>query len=286
MKYFAILIVLVMILAGCHNRNAGLPGKSKILVTILPEKSFIENISGNDFDITVLVPPGANPATYSLSPSQLVDIVKAAVWFKIGYTGFELSWSEKIRQVHPEMKIVDLSEGLELISGKPEENTAFSAGVDPHTWLSPKRVKKMAAQMLNNLILLNPTNAENYKSGYQQFLNEIDTTDAQVIQILNKSRSKKFITFHPSLSYFAKDYGLVQLSLEEGGKEPTSANLAYLAKTARQEGIGTIFIQSDFDKEFANTFAKEINGRIIQIWPLNPEWSNNLVSIARLLSEN
>jgi zinc transport system substrate-binding protein len=286
MKNFAIVLLMLWGFYGCNNRNAKLTGKSKILVTILPEKGFIEKIAGDEFDITVLVPPGANPATYSLSPSQMVDIVKADIWFKMGYTGFELSWSNRIQEAHPEMKMVDLSEGLDLITHRSEGNSTFVSGVDPHTWLSPQRVKKMALLILNNLILLNPAKAESYSSGYQRFLDEIDSTDETVIQILNTCRGKKFVTFHPSLSYFAKDYGLIQLSMEEGGKEPTPAHLAFLAKTARQEGIRSVFIQSDFDKEFARTFANEFNGKIIQVWPLNPDWSNNLVSIARLLSEN
>jgi zinc transport system substrate-binding protein len=286
MKNFIILLMLLLIACGCSDRYKKPTEKIKVLVSILPEKSFIEKIAGTDFEITVLIPPGANPATYSLLPSQMVDIVQAAAWFKIGYVGFELSWSDRIREVHPDLTIIDLSSGLDLISRKSEGYPAIRTGVNPHTWLSPLRVKKMALQILHNLILLNPGEAENYKSGYQRFLDEIEATDETLHTILQNYRGKKFITYHPSLSYLAKDYGLIQLSVEEDGKEPTPAHMAQLAKTAKQEGIRSIFIQSDFDKEFARTFAVETGGKIIQIWPLNPDWSNNLISIARLLSEN
>ena len=96
----------------------------------------------------------------------------------------------------------------------------------------------------------------------------------------------EFITFHPSLSYFARDYGLVQYSMEEGGKEPSPAHLARLAKIAGEKGIRTVYIQSEYDMETAGTFAREIGGKVVRVWPLNPSWSENLISIARELSVN
>jgi zinc transport system substrate-binding protein len=74
--------------------------------------------------------------------------------------------------------------------------------------------------------------------------------------------------------------------MEEGGKEPSPAHLARLAEIAGANGICTIYIQSEFDKEVAAAFAREIKGDIVQIWPLNPFWAENMISMARALSEN
>ena len=285
-KFNLFLLTVLLITVGCTSRPAKQPGKPEILVTILPEKSFIEKIAGNDFKISVLVPPGANPATYSLSPTQMIGITRASAWFRMGYVGFELTSGGKIREVNREMKVVDLSSELDLISGNDEKNQALRAGVNSHTWLSPRRVKIMALQIRNELISLNPGKTQNYNEGYLKFLDEINFTDSTINAILKNDRGKKFITIHPSLCYFAKDYGLAELSVEERGKEPTPAHLAILTETAKKEGIKAVYIQSDYDQEVARTFAKEINGQIIRIWPLNPDWSNNLISIAGSLSKN
>jgi zinc transport system substrate-binding protein len=286
MKLLFCLLCFFFILAGCSVKPGNISDKKKILVTILPEKSFIEKIAGTGFDITVLVPQGANPAVYSLLPSQMIDIAKASVWFRMGFVGFELSSFERIKKVHPEMNIVDLSAGLDIISQFSPFDPSIRTGYDPHIWLSPENVKTMASQIMKELIRLNPSGEKMYTSGYQRFLEEIRATNDSINTILKDKKGKKFISFHPSLSYFARDYGLVQLSLEEGGKEPAPAHLLKLVETARQEGIRTIYIQSDFDKELARTFASETGGNIVQIWPLNPDWSKNLISIAQSLCEN
>ncbi|MFA5534063.1 MAG: zinc ABC transporter substrate-binding protein, partial [Mariniphaga sp.] len=94
---------------------------------------------------------------------------------------------------------------------------------------------------------------------------------------------RQFIMFHPSLSYFAREYNLVQHSLEPGGKEPTPQRMAELTELARKENILVIYIQSDLDKEQARVFAEEIDGEIVEMWPLNPAWAENLMEITQML---
>ncbi len=281
-----ILAILLLLVWGCHQQRNKQDEKPVILVSILPERTFIEKIGGDDFRVTVLIPHGANPTTYSLLPVQMAEISSARVWFRMGYVGFELSWGERIRETNPGMKIVDLSKGLDLVTGSSPENKDDKAGTDPHTWLSPVNVRIMAKQILDELILMHPAKAGEYMQKYRQFLEEIDRTDAEIKKILEHAHGKKFITYHPSLTYFARDYGLIQMAIEQGGKEPTPAHLAQLAKTAKADGIRVIYIQSDYDRDLAGVFAEEIDGSVIQIWPLNPDWSGNLISLAGTINEN
>jgi zinc transport system substrate-binding protein len=144
----------------------------------------------------------------------------------------------------------------------------------------------MAGQILDELKKLNPEEAGKYDERYRMFKEEIGKTDTMVREILEQSKGKKVVTYHPSLTYFCNDYGMIQLSVEKGGKEPTPGQMAELADQAKAEGIGVIYIQSEFDREMATVFAEEIGGKVIQIWPLNPDWSANLIEIAALISEN
>lgn len=285
MKKMVVIILPLLLLASCHLRRERAFEKPLLLVSILPEKSFIEKIAGDDFRITVLIPPGANPSTYSLLPEQMKEIASAELWFRMGYVGVELSWADRIMEANPGMKTVDLSAGLPLMnSGHNGSNGG--AGTDPHTWLSPGNVRMMAARIHDELILLRRENAEAYTLRYREFLQEIDSTDYKIREILHSCRNKKFISYHPSLSYFARDYGLIQLSIEQNGKEPTPSGMAQLTKAAIAEGIRVIYIQSEYDRELAKVVAEEINGSIVQIRPLDPGWSQNLIKIARLICDN
>ena len=55
---------------------------------------------------------------------------------------------------------------------------------------------------------------------------------------------------------------------------------------ANENNIKVIYIQSEFDREHARVFAEEINGEVIQVWPLNPEWADNLRNMTNILVDN
>jgi len=286
MKY-SILIFMILFLLGCGTqKKEEIKPSRNILVSILPQKTFVEKIAGDDFKVNVLIPPGTSPAAYSLTPSQLAEISDSPLWFRIGYIGFELSSKDKVAEINPKMKIVDLSEGLNLIQTQTNDGETLKTGTDPHTWLSPALVKEMAAKILKELSDLNPDQSLKYKTNYLEFVKEIDELDIEIRKLLANYSDRKIITFHPSLSYFARDYGLEQHSLESGGKEPTPQRMAELAKLAKKENIKAIYIQGEIDREQARVFAEETKGEVVQVRPLDPAWAENLLEMTHIFVKN
>lgn len=290
MKNFILFFTLLFVLFSCNSprRSDESNGIGVVTVSILPQKTFIEKVAGDDFDVNVLVPPGASPAVYTLLPSQLKEIARSEVWFRIGYIGFEHSWKEKIEQANKSMEVIDLSEGLDLIASNVEQHGdhVHTDGVDPHTWLSPSLVKQMAQRIYQVLSELNPEKKDEYKINLMQFTEEIDQVDKKIRNELREYAGNEFIIFHPSLSYYAREYGLVQYSLESEGKEPTPQHLARVVKFAREKNIDVIYIQSEFDREHARVFADEIDGKIVEVRPLHPDWTENLLELTHELTNN
>ena len=275
---------LVTLMACNTKQDTG--SRNTILVSILPQKTFVEKIAGTDFNVIVLIPPGSNPSAYSLSPSLMADVARSVVWFRIGHIGFEYSWGDNIARINREMKVIDLSAGLDLIKKFKADSAVNTAGYDPHTWLSPAAVKKMSLKIMETLTMLNPDKKTTYKNNFNRFILETDSIDVEIKKILYDCNGKTIIVFHPSLSYFARDYGLKQVSLEPGGKEPTPESLLRVIETAKTENIGVIYIQGEVDKDQATIFAEETGGKIIRINPLDPSWSNNLLFIAKTIRKN
>jgi zinc transport system substrate-binding protein len=279
--------VIAALFSSCNSNKSQIAGNT-ITVSILPQKTFVEKIAGDDFEVNVLVPRGSSPAAYSLLPSQLKAITESAVWFRIGYIGFEYSWTNKIMEANENMKVVDLSKGLDLIADEVEQHGehVHMNGVDPHIWLSPVMVKQMAKKILDELILLKPEKSTEYKGNYLKFVKEIDQLNIEIKNNLKVFQGKKFIVFHPSLTYFARDYGLEQISLESGGKQPTPKQLAKVVDLAKAESIQVIYIQEEFNREHARVFAEEIGGEIIQLRPLDAAWIDNLKEITTIFMDN
>lgn len=73
--------------------------------------------------------------------------------------------------------------------------------------------------------------------------------------------------YHPALSYFARDYGLHQIPIEAGGKEPSPAHLKALIDTCSSENVHVIFVQPEFDRRNAELIAQQTGTRVVDINP-------------------
>ena len=154
---------------------------------------------------------------------------------------------------------------------------------DPHIWTSPRNAKIIASNMLKAFITLDPENEEFFKENYNSLIREIEAVDDSITGMLSSTNGKSFVIYHPSLTYFANDYGLNQISIENLGKEPSAMYLKTLVDSIRTNGTKVFFIQKEFDTKNAEILAREVNGKIVQIDPLNENWSEEMINIAKEL---
>ena len=86
---YSVLIFLV-IFGACQEKYSSIEdSRIKVLVSVLPQKQFVEAVGGNAVQVQVLIPAGASPATYEPKPSDLIHVEQADVFFRIGHVGFE-----------------------------------------------------------------------------------------------------------------------------------------------------------------------------------------------------
>ncbi len=281
-----ILILLLTGLWSCQNRGRSESADKTATVTILPQKYILEKIAGDKFRINVLIPEEANHETYEPTARQMIETGNSAVYFKVGHLDVEKSWLGKLAESNRGMKIFDTSEGYDLMSGEAHEHGdhIHEGGIDPHTWLSVSGVRVQAANMLKGLIEVDPENAGFYKSNHSLFTTSLDSLDKEIRMILSTAGTESFMIYHPSLGYFARDYNLHQIAIEQEGKEPSPAYMKELIDLARAKNIRTIFISSQFNKQSAATIAGQINAKVEEFNPSSPDWSNNLKSIAKKIA--
>ncbi|MDA3835692.1 MAG: zinc ABC transporter substrate-binding protein [Spirochaetales bacterium] len=261
--------------------------KIKVFVSILPQAYFVERIGGDRVDVSVMVGPGQSPATYEPVPRQMVEISKAQLFFRIGVP-FENVWMDRIGKTNPKMKVIDTQCGIKLLPMKthhhkaPKQHTSLQKNSlkDPHIWTSLKLVKIQAKNICDALTDLDPANKVYYQNNLRAFIDDLNNLNAEIIESLKDIRVRKFMVFHPAWGYFARDYGLDQIPVEIGGKEPGAKELVNLINEAKNDGIKIIFVQKQFSKKSAEAIAAAIGGRIIQIDPLARDYLNNMKMIA------
>jgi zinc transport system substrate-binding protein len=80
------------------------------------------------------------------------------------------------------------------------------------------------------------------------------------------------MTFHPTLGYLARDYGLKQIAVENEGKEPTPSSLKKLIDIGKAENLRVIFVQREYDTKNARAIAAETGAVLETIDPLSENW--------------
>jgi zinc transport system substrate-binding protein len=263
--------------------SAMIQAKLPVIVSILPLQTFTQAIGGDNVEVTVMVQPGSSPHTYEPKPSQMKQVADARLYLAIGVE-FEHVWLPKFHDLSPRLPIVDVSHGItrRMMHEAHPEPGEKPTHPDPHVWTTPANVKIIAKNILNALSKVDPNHADSYKQNYQAFLAQIKQTDQKIRTLLSGlPKGTKFMVFHPSWGYFADTYGLTQLPVQVAGKSPKPRELIALVKEARTQHVRAIFTQPEFSDTTAKVLAKELHIPVRKISPMAPDWSANLIRLAR-----
>jgi zinc transport system substrate-binding protein len=301
---FALLVLLgsSQLFTGCGSGpSPSVDGdRLRVAVSILPQAEFVEKIAGDLVDVTVMIPPGASPATYEPRPRQIEEMNRCSLYFAIGVP-FETAWMERMQAANPDMKVVDTSEGITRLpmsahhhhdddddhdAGEHAEETANEETLhpDPHIWLSPRLVKIQAKNIERALSLAIPDQSAQLAEGLEAFSNELDTLDQTIREKLGGLEQRKFMVFHPAWGYFAEEYNLEMIPVELGGQEPSGAELAEFIDIAREERLKIILAQPEFSTRAVRTLAQEIDARVLLVSPLGLPWADNLLEVADIFA--
>lgn len=268
--------------------------KVNTVVSILPQKTFVEAIGGDKVNISLMVKPGESPHMYEPKPSQLIEISKANIYFTIGVE-FENIWIPRFANQNKKMKIVSIAKKIEKIEMDEHNHYDKNGNIieekhdhkhgDPHVWTSPKNVKQIAKNIHKYLCRIDKKNKEYYTSNLNKFLQRVEKTHNQIEQILSTTKKgTKFMIFHPAWGYFAKDYNLVQVAIESGGKTPKPKKVIELIQEAKKNNIKAIFTNPEFSQKVAKQMARELDIPVIKISPLDANWSENLINFAKSIA--
>ena len=236
-----------------------------ITVSIEPLRYFTEQIVGDSYEVVTMVPKGSSPETYEPTAKQMTKLTESILYIKVGNLGFERTWMPRLKANAPHTTIVDASEGI-----------AAGEDDDPHTWMSAKNALVIARNIYNAVKQINAKDSTVYKRRLDSLTNVINATDRYIREQTSKAQCKSFVIYHPALTYFASEYGLEQIAVEEHDREPSAADLQRIITTARQKGIKTMFIQKEFANRNVDIIADAIGATKVEINPLGYDWNREM----------
>ena len=281
MRKIYITLLIAILCGGCTSRRPA--DGEPLYVSILPLRSLVQGIVGDDFDIEVLVPPGASPETFEPTPRQFVGLNKARMVFNVGLIDFETMLLAKIED---QAKVVNLSRGIELIAGTCSHGShghTHTHGIDPHVWTSPRALQKMAENAYEAIREAYPDSVK-YETNYRLLQQELKALDERTAARIAASDVEYFIIYHPALTYYARDYGLRQIAIEADGKEPSAKQLTQLIRQAREDGVRRILCQSQFPASAVEVIARDIDAEYAEVDPLREDVIANIEEITGIIT--
>ena len=256
-KYAVLALSLVLIActgsgtdeSSCREREDG--DTLNVLATTPMMGEFVSQVGGDNINLTILMPPEANPHTYDPSPQDATTIAEADLIFftglkyepapllkllessacspevlaEVGESVFPVEFKEGGHDDHDdhgeeghddeEEGHDDEEEGHDDEEEGHDEHEGHGHGAyDPHFWFDPNRVSYAAEYIEGKLIQYDPTNEESYKSLTDTFTTELKGLVNEVIELIGMipSGNRKLITTHESLGYLEAKFGLEVLA--------------------------------------------------------------------------
>lgn len=262
-----VVVFLILALSACAPpaTPAETDSRLPVVTSILPLADFARQVGGDRVSVETLIPPGASPHTYELTPAQLRAVSRARVLVLNG-VGLEY-WADKVISAanNSNLIVVKTADGLDILAGDADD----SAG-NPHIWLSPLNAIHQVEMIRDALIQADPDGAEVYRVNAEQYITKLRALDRDIREAVATFSSRKFIAFHAAWVYFARDYGLEQAAVIEAtpGKEPSPAEVAEIVKTARAIGAKAIFAEPQFSSKAAEVIAEESGAQVLFLNPL------------------
>ena len=294
-KIGAIFLSIILIACGSGSTTED-PSSDKInvLATTPMLGDFVNEIGGDNINLTILMPPEADPHTYDPSPQDASKIADADIVF---YVGLKYEPAALIKLVENtsenEAVLVEVGESINPIEFSEEGHEGHEGhddhddeeghddhddeeghddhkghdhgSEDPHFWFDPLRVVMAVELMMNQLIELDPTSSEAYKTAGEAYisnLNELDSTVSALIETV-PSKNRKLITTHESLGYLEARYGVEVLTTIipslSSADEISPAELVDVLDVIEDNDIKVIFVESEAPSVYAETIAEEAN---------------------------
>ncbi|MDI3281050.1 MAG: metal ABC transporter substrate-binding protein [Bacillota bacterium] len=236
-------------------------GRLRVVTTVYPLYEFARQVAGEQAEVVLLLPPGAEPHDWEPTPQE-VAMLRSADLFIYNGAGLE-PWVTQVRKTLPaRVAVVEASRGLPLL----EEEGA----PDPHVWLDPTLAQRQVEAIRDGLSRVDPGHGAIYAARAASYLQQLKELDRQFEEGLAAARQRAFVSSHAAFGYLARRYRLEQVPIMglSPEAEPAPERLAELVQLCRRLGIRYVFFETLVSPRVAETLAREVGAHTLVLNPL------------------
>ncbi|MEW6244740.1 MAG: metal ABC transporter substrate-binding protein [Bacillota bacterium] len=263
--------------AGCvlmETAPGVLPARVVVVASIYPLASIVQSIGKDNVEVVTLVPAGASPHTFEVTPQQVKNFARADLFVKVG-AGLDLFAEKLVSAQSSRIRVVTVTDGLEMLRYEYEEleedAEAHEHGeLDPHVWLDPLIVKEhIAPKVAAALAEIRPELTGQISENLREFQADIDRLHAQLEEMFRPHNGRCFISLHAAWGYLASRYNLRTIVVQEfPAREPSAGWIARLVDLAKREGVSAVVVEPQFSPKAAQIIAGEVGAQVVTLDPL------------------
>ena len=241
----------------------------KVVTTVSPITSIVENIGGPRISLEGVVPEGVNSHTFEPTPSMAKLMAGADLIIINGLFLEEPTLA--LAESNKKDDAVILALGDRSVT--PDEwqfDFTFpeSAGhPNPHLWPDPNLGLRYAELVQDRLAALDPDNAAYYAGNLEIFRGKVEKMDQAIRAAVATvpEGNRKLLTYHDSWAYFAKQYGMEVIGAVQPSNfsQPSVREVAELIDQVKELGLPAVFGSEVFSSDVLEAIASEADAQFI-----------------------
>ena len=247
--YISLCLVALLVFIGCDPKgnppDTSAEGKLRVVTTIGMITDVVENIGGENVEVTGLMGPGVDPHLYKASAGDVQRLTSAQIIF---YNGLHLEskMGDILAKMSGNTRTVAVTDVVDrsLLLTPPE----FEGQYDPHLWFDITLWMKAVGKVRDTLSEFDSDNTLMYWTNAERYLAKLAELHEYVKSQAERVPSEKrvLVTAHDAFNYFGKAYGFEVRGLQ-GISTATEAGIAdvqALATFIAARRIPAIFVES------------------------------------------
>jgi len=231
----------------------------------------VQNVAGDNIELTVLVGTNADTHTFEPNPSDAAAISNADLLFENGFE-FETFLDDLFEASGSQARRIVVSEGIDVIAfdegedhddegedhddegedhdDEGEEDAHGHGEVDPHWWGNPLLAITVVENVRDALIEAQPDNAETYMANAGAYIEQLEETDTFIREQIDTlpEESRILVTSHDTFGYFGEAYDFTVLSVLESistaTADPSPRELTELMEEIQALNVPALFAEN------------------------------------------
>ena len=153
---------------------------------------------------------------------------------------------------------------------KHDDHDDHQSKDDVHIWLSPDNAIKIVKKVNEELSLLFPDNASQYKENSNNIINKISDLKSELTKDLAPIKDKPYVVFHDAYQYFEKAFGLnaVGSVALEGDIASSPKQISFIKDKIKKLNASCVFQEPQFDSKLVKIVVEGTNAQIGTLDPL------------------